>query len=76
MLFTHRVGAVSWVDTDAIEQEAYCIRHLALAVAESIHELFELSGPLYLEEHFVVVIRDLDVEVLRGALLLWPCASR
>lgn len=38
---------------------------LSLAVAEGVHELLELGGALDLEENLVVVVRDLDVQVLR-----------
>ena len=74
--FTYRVRAIARVDTNAIKQEANCIGHLALTVAERIHELLELGSPLDLEEHLVVVIGDFDVQVLRGTLVFWPCACR
>lgn len=35
-----------------------------MAVAESIHELFEIRGSLDLEKDLTVVVCDLDVEVL------------
>ena len=38
---------------------------LALAVAEGVHELLELSRALDLEENLVVVVGNLDVQVLR-----------
>jgi len=45
-----------------------------LSLAESIHQLLKGSGTLDLEEDFIVVIGDLDIEVFTlatGLGLLW-----
>lgn len=47
----------------------------ALTLAESVHEFRESSGTLNLEEHFVVVVRHLDVEVLGLGLVFWVAAG-
>jgi len=48
----------------AIEEEANAARILATAIAERVHQLLQRSRLLDFEKHFVVVVRDLDVEVL------------
>lgn len=67
---THRIWAIARIDARSIKQEANGCHLLALAIAESIHELLESGGSLDLEEDLVVVICDLDVEVFRLRLLL------
>lgn len=67
---TYRLGIVGWVHSLSIEQEAHAGRGLALALAEGIHKLLELSRALDLEKDLIVVVGDLDVEVLAGSLLL------
>lgn len=61
---TYSFRRVRGLDTRTLEQESARGDGLALAFAEGSHELLELGGPLDLEEHLVVVIGDLDVEVL------------
>lgn len=68
--FTHRIWVVGWPNARALEQESHARDVLALTVAESVHELAKLGGALDLEEHLVVVIGDLDVQVLRRTSLL------
>lgn len=63
---TYRVGGVFGAHSCSIKEEANCGHLLALALAESVHELLQLGRPLDLEEHLIVVIGDLDVQVLRG----------
>lgn len=46
------------------------MRGLSLAVAEGIHQFLQLRSPLDLEEDFVVVVSDFDVEVFRLLLLV------
>jgi len=41
-----------------------------LALAEGVHELRERGGALDLEEHLVVIVRDLDVQVLALRLVV------
>ena len=48
---------------------------LALAVAEGVHELLELSRALDLEENLIVVVGDLDVQVLRLCRRLFLVAA-
>jgi hypothetical protein len=38
---------------------------LALAIAEGVHQFFELCCSFNLKEDFIVIIGDLDIEVLR-----------
>lgn len=61
---THHLRVVCGVDSGAIEEEAHAGGRLALTLTEGVHELLELSGTLDLEEHLVVVVGDLDVQVL------------
>ena len=64
---TYGIGSVSWLNTLALEEESHRRHALALAIAESTHELFKLRASLDLEEDFVVVVGHLDVKVLGGA---------
>jgi hypothetical protein len=61
---TYRVWVVLRPNTLTVEEESYTADVLSLTVAEGVHELSEGGGALDLEEHLVVVIRDLDVQVL------------
>lgn len=73
MYITYRVGGVALLNSLALEQETHGLDVLALSFAKGSHQLLKLSGTLDLEEHFVVVVRDLDVQVLatgRGVLSL------
>jgi len=63
--YTNRVRRVGSRDSGSIEEEPNASGGLSLAVAEGIHQLFELSGPLDLEENLIVTIGNLDVEVFR-----------
>lgn len=63
----YRVRRVGSLDTLALEEEAHRGDSLALALAKGRHQLLQLRASLDLEEDLVVVVRDLDVEVLRGA---------
>lgn len=58
------MGRVHARNSGSIEQEANASRRLSLTVAKRVHQLLELSRPLDLEEHFIVTVGDLDVEVL------------
>ena len=44
---------------------------LSLTFAKSIHQLLQVGRALDLEENFVVVVGDLDVEVLNGGRCRW-----
>lgn len=70
MAATHRFGVVRRVDALTIEEEADAGRRLALALTESIHELFQLGSPLDLEEDLIVVVGHLDVQVLTLRVVL------
>ena len=61
----YRLGRIFRAHSRAIEQEPHCVRLLSLPLAEGIHELLQLGGSLDLEKHFIVVVGDLDVEMLR-----------
>lgn len=68
---TYSVWSVAFIDFDAVEEEANGGTVFALALAEGAHQFVQLSGSLDFEEDFIVVVRDLDIEVLsRGVVLL------
>jgi hypothetical protein len=56
-------GSVRRLHSGALEQEANRVGRLALALAESGHELLEPGRALDLEEDLIVVIGDFDVEM-------------
>lgn len=68
---TYRVRTISRVDPSPIEQESNILHGLALSFTEGVHEFAELGCALDLEEDFVVVISDLDVQVFGLGLLFW-----
>ncbi len=72
---THRVGAISRVDPGTIEQEPHRCWGFALTIAEGVHELGESCGALDLEEDFVIVVCDFDVEVFALGLVIWVASS-
>lgn len=47
-----------------------------MTFAKSIHQLSQVGRALDLEEDFVVVIGDLDVEVLNGSRCRWRWRRR
>ena len=65
VIVTYRLWRIRRLDTRAIEKKTDSVGHLALPVTERIHELLERCGPLDLEKDLVIVIRDLDIEMLR-----------
>lgn len=67
---TYRIGCIFRAHTGAIEKKADRRRLLSLPFAERVHQLLQLGCALDLEEHFIVVVGHLDVEVLdsRGGL--------
>jgi hypothetical protein len=67
---SYRVWSIFSRNSLSIKQEPTAFNLLALAIAESIHQFAELSGAFDLEEDFVVVVRDLYVEVV-GLVGLW-----
>ena len=60
---TYIVWSIWRIHPLSIEEEAAALRCLALPLTERIHELLQLRGSLDLEEHFVVVVCDLDVDM-------------
>ena len=56
--------------TATIEEESDRSGSLALSLAEGIHQLLEGGGALDLEEDFIVVVGNLDVEMLTLATSL------
>lgn len=68
--FTYSLWVICRGHTLAIEQESHTVDVFSLAIAESVHELAKLCGTLDLEEHLVVVVRDLNVEVLARRCVL------
>ncbi len=69
-LSAYRFGAISRLYTAAIEEKPDRSGSLALSLAEGIHQFLEGGGTLDLEEDFVVVIGNLDVEMLTLATSL------
>lgn len=55
------------LDSVAIEQESCSLHVLPLPFAESAHEFLEFCASLDLEKHFVIAIRDLDVQMFGRA---------
>lgn len=55
----------------AIEQESDGLAILPRSVAESIHQLFKLGRAFDLEENFIVIIRDLNVEMFDCRWSFW-----
>lgn len=70
---THGVWTVGRLDSAAIEQESHRAWGATLSLAERVHQLLQSSSPLNLEEDFVVVIGDLDIEVVIVLGFLWYC---
>lgn len=68
--YTYCVWVVLRGNARALEQESHAGDVLALAIAESIHELAKRGCALNLKENLVVVVGDLDVQVLRGTSIL------
>ncbi|KAI6754342.1 hypothetical protein HG530_012856 [Fusarium avenaceum] len=70
-LASRALKCVRGLDSRAVEEESHGAGGLSLAFAEGTHQLLELCGTLDLEEDFVVVVGNLDVQVLRvGGRLL------
>lgn len=65
ILHFKRIGGIVWLDSLALKEKADRIDSLALALAKGAHELLKLSRLLYLEKDLVVVVRHLNVQVLR-----------
>ena len=72
---THRVRAISWVDSCTVEEKSNGGGCFSLALAEGVHELREGGGALDLEEDLVVVVRDLDIQVLALGLVVGSTAG-
>lgn len=62
---TYTVRGVIRAYTGSIEQEPHSSHLFPLTITESIHKLLQWSRPLDLEKDLVVVVRDLNVKVLR-----------
>lgn len=60
---TYSVWGVVLCHSCAFEQKSHCLWVLALALAECVHQLLELCRALDLEEDFVVVICNLDIQM-------------
>lgn len=61
---TYAVGTVGRLDASSVEEEADRSRLFPLSIAEGVHELFQRRRTLDLEEDFIVIVGDLDIEVL------------
>lgn len=64
--FTHSVWGIRGLYALALEEESNRSQRLALAFAERGHQLLQLGAALDLEEHLVVIVGNLDVEMLNG----------
>jgi hypothetical protein len=60
---THIVWSIWRIHPLSIEEKAAALRRFALPLTERVHEFLQLCGSLNLEEDFVVVVRDFDVDV-------------
>lgn len=63
-MITYLIRAICSLNTTAIEEESDGVWCLALSFTESIHQFLQLGRTLDLEEDFIVVISNLDVQVL------------
>jgi len=59
------IWTIRRLNTTSVEEKSDRIGRLSLSLAEGIHKLLQLSGPLDLEEHLVVVVGTL---ILRCSL--------
>jgi hypothetical protein len=66
------VWGISLLHALALEEKAHATNAFALPLAECRHQLLELGRPLDLEEHLIVVVSNLDVEVFRRLRLHGP----
>lgn len=66
-LIAYRIGCILWSHSSAIKEETDRRGLLSLTLTESIHKLLQLRAALDLEEDFIVVVCDLDIEVLDGS---------
>lgn len=64
ILHIQLIWTICSLNTAAVEEEANGVWCFALSFAESIHQLLQLSGTLDLEEDFIIVVGNLDVQVL------------
>ena len=67
---TYRIGAISRIDPSAVKKKPHSGWCFALTLTKSVHELAEGSGALDLEEDFVVIVGNFDVEVFTLGLFL------
>lgn len=61
---TYSFRRVGGLDTRAFKEKPYRAQRLALALAKGGHQLLQLGRSLDLEKDFVVIVRDLNVEML------------
>lgn len=73
---TYSVRGIFGSYTGAVEKEPNGGHLLSLTFAKSIHQLSQVGRALDLEEDFVVVVGDLDVEVLNGSRCRWLWRGR
>lgn len=70
---TYSIWCVLLSDSLTVKEEPYCPYVLALSLAESIHQLLQLSASLDLEEDLIVIVGDFDVEMLDGWRRITSC---
>lgn len=66
-LDTYGVRSVFGANSCTVEEEPNGGCLFSLPLTEGVHQLLKLGRALDLEEDFVVVVGDLDVQVLRGS---------
>jgi len=64
------------LDAVTVEHEPTGAHSLALSVAESTHQFSEFGRLLDLEEHFVGVVGDFDVQMFSRSLVLLAWCAR
>lgn len=60
----YRIRTVGGLNATTIEKKADRVGGLALSLTEGIHQFLQGCGTLDLEEDFIVVVGNFDVEVL------------
>ena len=63
---TNALGSIIGSHPCTVEKKSHSGHLLALTLAESVHQFLQWCGPLDLEEDFIVVVCDLDIQVLNG----------
>lgn len=76
VLHLEGIRGICRLDALALKEEPHRDQSLALAFAKGSHELLELGRSLDFEEHLVIVVCHLDVEVLGARTTSGPRGRR